>query len=279
MLDNIEISSESVNMKKNYIKYDDELYARLVTRRISSVFTKLMLIMPLSANQITIFDIFLGLLAAVFFAFGNYYLSISGALMLQLWYVFDCVDGEVARAKYQMSPGGVFLDYIGHDLVQPAVFVGIGFGVFYSKDQIFLVASNGNLWLLFMAFTAAYFSQLLYNPRSNIIRTAMSMLSGKMKEKDCLAISMVKLKETKSDRPKVKNMNLVGRLKALYRKTSFMFTYPFIMNLLFFAAIFGLLAFVVAFYGVILPLLWLFSVYSGYKYEYGDGRNLEFYYE
>jgi len=273
------MSFEPTGTDNSYIKPDDELYARLITRKISAVFTRLIIMTPLTANQITLFDIFLGLLAAILFTNGNYYQSIIAALVLQLWYVFDCVDGEVARLKSQSSIKGLYLDYIGHDLVQPAVFIGIGFGVFNSKDQIFMTILNGNLWLLFLAFMAAYFSQLLYNPKSNIIRTAMSMLSSKMQDKYSLTISTVKHGEDQVNNKKSGRLTLIGRIKILYSKMSFIFTYPFIMNLLFFAAIFKLLVYVIVFYGVALPILWLFSVKSGYKYDYDDGERLIFYNE
>ncbi len=272
----MEISSGSANMKKSYTKADDELYARLVTRRISSVFTKLVLITPLSANQITLFDIFLGLLAAVLFACSNYYLSIIAALVLQLWYVFDCVDGEVARAKNQASLGGVFLDYIGHDLVQPMVFLGLGFGIINSNDQLFGLSMKGNLWMLFLSFLAAFFTQLLYNPRSNIIRTAISLVSGKG---GTVEINLIKQDQSMSVGTTKESKTLFSRLKQIYRKIGSVFTYPFIMNLLLIVAIINLLPYMIAFYGITLPILWVLSVYSGFKYNYRNDKKLFFYHE
>jgi len=115
-------------------KWDDELFARIFTRKVSGFFSSIISRTPLSANQVTVIDILMGIIAAILFVPGVYYVSILAAIALQLWYIFDCVDGEVARIKGQTSLAGMYLDYIGHDLVQPMVFIGIGFGLFLQDE-------------------------------------------------------------------------------------------------------------------------------------------------
>jgi phosphatidylglycerophosphate synthase len=52
--------------------------------------------------------------------------ALLGVLMVQLYLLLDCVDGEIARWKQQFSLGGVYLDRVGAYLCDAAVLVGFG---------------------------------------------------------------------------------------------------------------------------------------------------------
>ncbi|NGO71291.1 CDP-alcohol phosphatidyltransferase family protein [Streptomyces boncukensis] len=52
--------------------------------------------------------------------------AVLGVLMVQLYLLLDCVDGEVARWKQQYSMSGVYLDRVGAYLCDAAVLVGFG---------------------------------------------------------------------------------------------------------------------------------------------------------
>jgi phosphatidylglycerophosphate synthase len=52
--------------------------------------------------------------------------AVLGVVMVQLYLLLDCVDGEVARWKQQFSLGGVYLDRVGAYLCDAAVLVGFG---------------------------------------------------------------------------------------------------------------------------------------------------------
>jgi phosphatidylglycerophosphate synthase len=43
--------------------------------------------------------------------------------------VLDCVDGEIARARFEQSAAGARLDVVGDYLVNLSVFVGLGIGL------------------------------------------------------------------------------------------------------------------------------------------------------
>ncbi|MGW2997427.1 CDP-alcohol phosphatidyltransferase family protein, partial [Streptomyces sp. NPDC001193] len=52
--------------------------------------------------------------------------AVLGVVMVQLYLLLDCVDGEVARWKKQYSLSGVYLDRVGAYLCDAAVLVGFG---------------------------------------------------------------------------------------------------------------------------------------------------------
>ncbi|GAA3209890.1 CDP-alcohol phosphatidyltransferase family protein [Streptomyces thermocoprophilus] len=52
--------------------------------------------------------------------------AVLGVVMVQLYLLLDCVDGEIARWKKQYSLGGVYLDRVGAYLTDAAVLTGLG---------------------------------------------------------------------------------------------------------------------------------------------------------
>ena len=122
------------NLKKIVQKeVEPEPYAKYVIRPISILFTWLFVRTPISANQVTILQEILGVIGAILFGFGRFVL---GSLFLQLGYILDCSDGEVARWKNQQSESGKFLDLIGHMIVIPFYYFGLGLGIFLETGQI-----------------------------------------------------------------------------------------------------------------------------------------------
>ncbi len=121
-------------------------YAKYFIRPISMRFTWVFVRTPLNANHVTIIQEIFGIIGAVLFAYGRFVL---GALFLQLGFIMDNSDGEVARWKNQQSESGKFLDLIGHMIVIPSYFFGLGLGLYLQQGTIFT---------LIMGFLAGLFS-------------------------------------------------------------------------------------------------------------------------
>ncbi len=121
----------------------------VIVRRISIYFTWLLLHTPLSANQVTVLQIIVGVIGSLLLIPPNYGWNLLGILLLQFGYVLDCCDGEVARYRKQSSVGGVFLDLIGHEIVIPFMYVGLALGEFLR---------SGRFELIIFGFLAAFFS-------------------------------------------------------------------------------------------------------------------------
>lgn len=95
---------------------------RVFNRHISRWFTRRIINLPITPNQVTCFHFSLGLLAAWLFWQGDYALSVLGAVLFQLSVALDCSDGEIARLKYQFSKFGSWLDVWADNVVTVAVF-------------------------------------------------------------------------------------------------------------------------------------------------------------
>lgn len=99
-------------------------------RKVSIYFTKLLLYTNITGNQTTLLFILIGIFAGFFFTFGDALLTLVGAILLQLWFIFDHVDGEVARYRKAASITGAYLDFFSHCVVHPYFFVCVTFGIY-----------------------------------------------------------------------------------------------------------------------------------------------------
>nr|WP_243773978.1 CDP-alcohol phosphatidyltransferase family protein [Actinomadura barringtoniae] len=102
---------------------------RLYMRDLSPYFDWFFLRLGLSPNQLTYLMMLSGVVAGVVVSLpvNSLWTALGGAVLIQLYLLLDCVDGEVARYLRQTSVAGVYLDRIGHYLSEVSLLVGLGF--------------------------------------------------------------------------------------------------------------------------------------------------------
>ena len=66
-------------------------------RRLTTRITRYLVITNIKANHVTVLSFLLTLFAAYLFSIGNYSYFIYGAIIMQLGYFLDIMDGEIAR--------------------------------------------------------------------------------------------------------------------------------------------------------------------------------------
>lgn len=103
-----------------YSIHDSTLVAWLFSARISPFFTAMFLKYRIRPNAITLLMIIFGLLGAILFAVDNALIKVTGYIFIQLWFVMDCSDGEVARITKDYSRYGTEMDFLAHILTHPA---------------------------------------------------------------------------------------------------------------------------------------------------------------
>ena len=89
--------------------------------------TKLFVDLRCSPNIATLGMLVCGLLGAALQVAGGWW-ALAGAVLLVLYYVLDCVDGEVARWHGIEDMRWGYYDTIFHLLVKPSAFLGVGIG-------------------------------------------------------------------------------------------------------------------------------------------------------
>ncbi|MEV4918767.1 CDP-alcohol phosphatidyltransferase family protein [Streptomyces tirandamycinicus] len=99
---------------------------RLYMREISLRITRVLVGTKVTPNQLTYLMTLAGVLALPALLVPGVWGAVLAVLMVQLYLLLDCVDGEVARWKKQYSLSGVYLDRVGAYLCDAAVLTGFG---------------------------------------------------------------------------------------------------------------------------------------------------------
>jgi phosphatidylglycerophosphate synthase len=94
----------------------------------------------LTPNQVTTFAMLLGALAAAGFATGERWGLIAGAVLLQISFTADCVDGQLARYTGQFSRTGAWLDAVFDRAKEYLAFAGLAIGAAHMGDDVWLLA-------------------------------------------------------------------------------------------------------------------------------------------
>jgi phosphatidylglycerophosphate synthase len=223
-------------------------YIKGVIRKVSIYITWLLLHTPITANQVTVLFIVIGLIGVSLFGIGIRWCSIIGVGLLYLYTILDYVDGEIARYRKTSSPLGSFIELVGHNIVNPLIFIGISFGVFhnYSNPVIFL-----------LGFLAAISLILLQNLRPTMLHAFEINTTRKEKGSGKVYIQL----------PDRREKNLQSTLLRGIRKfhPGFLFSIHGIELLILVGAIFDRLYVVLFFYGVTLPIYAVFRTYRNIR--------------
>jgi phosphatidylglycerophosphate synthase len=106
---------------------DEHWFGRLYGRKLSPYATWVFARLGWSPNAVTMAFIVCGVAAGIVIALGGLVTAIVGAVLVQLYLIFDCSDGELARWSGRKSASGIYLDLVGHYLGESALLVGLGF--------------------------------------------------------------------------------------------------------------------------------------------------------
>lgn len=105
-------------------------------RPLADYIVKLTLHTSVTPNQLTLISFLLGVASGWLFYYSETYLIILGILILMLSNIFDCSDGQLARARKSGSMSGRVLDGIADNLVFLSIYLA---GVFKFQDQSILL--------------------------------------------------------------------------------------------------------------------------------------------
>jgi phosphatidylglycerophosphate synthase len=108
-------------------RLNDEHWAgRLYMRRVSPYATVLFARLGWSPNAVTVAFMVSGVAAGVLTAVPGLAAAVGVALLIQLYLLFDCSDGELARYTGRTSATGIYLDRMGHYLGEAVLLAGLG---------------------------------------------------------------------------------------------------------------------------------------------------------
>lgn len=143
------------DLKKSEKKRKEDILTTLVLRKVSIQITKILILTNVTPNQVTVFSFLIGVLAAYCFSTGQYWWLLGGGILLQLSYIFDLVDGEIARFKGVSSKMGAWLDEVLDRLKEILLFLGLSIG-FYTQT------GDWHAWLFgFVAAGSLYMTHVI----------------------------------------------------------------------------------------------------------------------
>ncbi|WP_411141897.1 CDP-alcohol phosphatidyltransferase family protein [Streptomyces sp. x-80] len=156
---------------------------RLYMREISLRCDRYLVNTRITPNQLTYLMVVAGILAGAALLVPGLTGAILGAVLIQLYLLLDCVDGEVARWRKQTSITGVYLDRIGHYLSEAALLVGFGI----RGADVFHQQGAGTNWLWAFLGTLAALGAILIKAETDLVDVARAR-SGLAAVKDEAAV-------------------------------------------------------------------------------------------
>lgn len=220
----------------------DTWHGRHIARPASIYLTAVFLRLGLSANTVTGIFLASGIAGSLLMAFGNRVLFFAGTIMLQLWYILDHCDGEVARYRKQTSFTGIYFDAITHYISHPLIFFCTGLGLYVEQGNI----------RLFIAAVVAGYSVCMLSVLEDILSTVLYNNAQKG--------VLTKPSGSKSKNETMPDTNIFKNLFSFSHKLC---TFPIIMNILFFSAVinlfigYNIVNLVVLFYAFAATFVWV----------------------
>ena len=144
--------AEQVLLDRFRDKPNDGPISRYVNRPVSLLFSRHLVKLDITPNQISLFSFLLSVLAAGLFALGGYLALVLGGVLAQFASIIDGSDGEVARLKYQSSDFGGWFDAVLDRYADAFLLFGLTWH---------LIAKEGSGLVLFIGFMAIIGSFML----------------------------------------------------------------------------------------------------------------------
>ncbi|MFF5175975.1 DUF5941 domain-containing protein [Micromonospora sp. NPDC000089] len=110
------------------VKERDDFFTTFFVSTWSPYLVKLAARVRLGPTAVTWLSVLLAAAAAVLFGAGGRLALVTGAVLLYLGFVLDCVDGQLARYTRHFSAWGGWLDTMADRLKEYLVYAGLGYG-------------------------------------------------------------------------------------------------------------------------------------------------------
>jgi len=119
---------------------NDGFFSVFFLRKFSKLLTWLAVKVHATPNQVTLLSFAIGLYSAYLFSRGTFVTILSGAILLQLSIIVDCVDGELARYTRKFSKLGAWLDAVTDRVKEYIVFLGLAYGASLDGKALWIPA-------------------------------------------------------------------------------------------------------------------------------------------
>lgn len=153
-------------------KKKDPVLSRIFYRPVSFYLASLATKMKLTANTVSYYSAVIGIIACLLFLIDHIAFKITGALLINLWLILDCTDGNIARSV-KRQPYGEFADGISSYILVGLMCTTIGFSVYQTGGVIVAASSPWIILLGALASSADTMMRLIYQKYKNTSRDMM----------------------------------------------------------------------------------------------------------
>lgn len=133
---------DSLPLKKNA---NSSWWVKLWVRKVSFLFTYLLINMGFSPNSVSILSILFVLASCICYGISTPVSIWIAVVLINLWLVLDCVDGNIARCKKIKTYYGEFVDDIGGYYTVAFIYLFLGLCVYNVGGTLI---NAGNKWIL-----------------------------------------------------------------------------------------------------------------------------------
>jgi len=148
-------------------RQSDYIITLFVTNEVALLITWILMKTKVTPNQVTAASLLCGVICGLSYLSGWF---IIGSFFLFMSHVFDCTDGNLARAKEMFSPFGRWIDLVGDKSADAFIFLCVSL-YFYQNNE-------SNTWIILTLVDALLLLLYYY-----IVDIALSLGISKKKQK------------------------------------------------------------------------------------------------
>jgi len=163
--------------------------ATYFNKRISVKITKYLARTNVTPNEITVTSFLVGVVSSIFFSMGDYIYLLIGAILVEVSFTLDCVDGEIARLKNLQTKFGAFLDSVLDATRNVLIVFGAAFGIFAHSQNVLvqLTAFSAMLGVMMMDYAGV--------KRANVFGSQVDLIGERARNKLGSALKLLHYQE------------------------------------------------------------------------------------
>ena len=148
----------------------DPILTRLFYRPVSFWCAAFAANKNISANTVSYISAIVAVIASFMFLINSYPAHVLGAVLMNIWLIMDCIDGNLARGV-KKQPFGEFADGISSYILVGIMSIAMGFAIYYEGG---LLTPAGTPWIILvgaLASSSDSLMRLIYQKYKNTERS------------------------------------------------------------------------------------------------------------
>ena len=173
----------------------DPILSRIFYRQVSFKLAAILANHNISANSVSYFSAILGIIACFCFLLSNWTFHVIGAVLINIWLILDCTDGNLARSV-KKQPFGEFADGISSYILVGLMCSAMGITVFHEGGLFFHPGQYLFIYIGALASSADTLMRLIYQ-------------KYKATERELADSGIIKIeKDARTDHSQVRNLKV-----------------------------------------------------------------------